>query len=123
MFLGVQHSESTWDYFTEPTKKACLGIENEMCYWPRGKMLGGSGSMNAMLYVKGNRKDYDDWKDLGNKGWGWNGVLKYFERSRRNESDAGVILNKCEDYDSMTNIIFDAAKELGNEILSDDFEA
>lgn len=117
----MQHTEFTWNYFTEPSEKACLGIKNEACYWPRGKILGGSGAINAMLYVKGNRKDYDDWKDLGNKGWGWDDVLPYFEKSRRNDSGAGVTLNKFENFDSMTDIVVEAAKELGNNILEDDF--
>jgi len=50
-------------------------------YWPRGKMLGGSSSMNAMMAVRGHRHDYDGWRDLGNAGWGYSDVLPYFKQS------------------------------------------
>jgi choline dehydrogenase len=53
-----------WTYFTEP--EAQLG--NRSLYWPRGKVLGGSSSINAMIYIRGHRADYDQWRDLGNSG-------------------------------------------------------
>lgn len=53
-------------------------------YWPRGKMLGGSSSINAMVYIRGNRFDYNDWESLGNSNWGWNNVLEYFKKSENN---------------------------------------
>ena len=48
-------------------------------YWPRGKMLGGSSSINAMIFVRGQRHDFDDWKAAGNPGWGWDDVLPHFK--------------------------------------------
>jgi len=72
-----------WTYFTEP--EAQLG--NRSLYWPRGKMLGGSSSMNAMIYIRGNHADYDQWRDLGNPGWGYADVLPYF-KSRKIRSVA-----------------------------------
>ncbi len=54
-------------------------------FWPRGKTLGGSSSLNAQMYVRGNSLDYDHWADLGNKGWAYGDVLPYFERSERSE--------------------------------------
>ncbi len=66
-----------WMYDTEPV--AALG--GRRSYWPRGKVVGGSGSINAMVYVRGQPHDYEDWKDLGNPGWGWDDVLPYFKKS------------------------------------------
>lgn len=66
-----------WMYDTEPV--ASLG--NRRSYWPRGKVIGGSGSINAMVYVRGQPRDFDDWKASGNVGWGWDDVLPYFKKS------------------------------------------
>ncbi len=66
-----------WMYDTQPV--AALG--GRRSYWPRGKVVGGSGSINAMVYVRGQPRDYDDWKDLGNAGWGWDEVLPFFKLS------------------------------------------
>jgi choline dehydrogenase-like flavoprotein len=53
-------------------------------YQPRGKALGGSSAINAMLYVRGHRRDYDEWADLGCEGWDWASVLPYFKKSEGN---------------------------------------
>ncbi len=66
-----------WMYDTQPV--AALG--GRRSYWPRGKVVGGSGSINAMVYVRGQPRDYDDWKALGNPGWGWDDVLPFFKLS------------------------------------------
>jgi choline dehydrogenase len=66
-----------WKYLTE----ADPGINNRRSYWPRGKVLGGSSSINAMVYIRGQHQDYDDWSALGNPGWGWQDVLPYFRKS------------------------------------------
>ena len=69
-----------WAYKTTPQK----GLNGRRGYQPRGKTLGGSSAINAMLYVRGNRADYDEWRDLGNPGWGWNDVLPYFKKAESN---------------------------------------
>ncbi|XP_050443310.1 glucose dehydrogenase [FAD, quinone]-like [Adelges cooleyi] len=82
----LQLSRLDWQYKTEPTGKACLGMKNLRCNWPRGKVLGGSSVLNYMLYVRGNRYDYDGWRDMGNEGWGYSEILKYFTKSEDNRN-------------------------------------
>ncbi|MGR4871156.1 GMC family oxidoreductase [Variovorax sp. LARHSF232] len=72
-------------YFSEPV----LGLNQRKIYWPRGKGLGGSSAINGMVYVRGNRRDYDQWAALGNSGWSWEEVLPYFKRSENNDQGAG----------------------------------
>jgi choline dehydrogenase-like flavoprotein len=73
-----------WAFKTVPQK----GLNGRLGYQPRGKVLGGSSSTNAMLYVRGNRWDYDHWAELGNTGWSYQDVLPYFKRAENNESHA-----------------------------------
>jgi choline dehydrogenase len=73
-----------WTYFTEPEPQ----LGNRALYWPRGKVLGGSSSINAMIYIRGHRADYDQWRDLGNPGWGYADVLPYFKKSEDQEHGA-----------------------------------
>lgn len=81
LFPSLQQSDLDWKFHTEPTGEFCLMQDDGRCNWPRGKVLGGCSTLNAMLYVRGNRKDYDHWEELGNPGWGWSDVLPYFKKS------------------------------------------
>ena len=65
-----------WMYWTEPEP----ALENRTAFWPRGKVLGGSSSINAMVFVRGQPSDYEDWRSAGNPGWGWRDVLPYFRK-------------------------------------------
>jgi len=69
-----------WRFETEPEPQ----MHNRRLYWPRGKTLGGSSSINAMIYIRGQRQDYDHWAALGNPGWGFDDVLPYFKRAEAN---------------------------------------
>ena len=73
---------NNWAYQTVPQK----GLNGRRGYQPRGKVLGGSSSINAMLYVRGHRWDYDHWAALGNAGWSYDEVLPYFKRAEHNET-------------------------------------
>ena len=70
-----------WNYETEPQPH----LKDRKLFWPRGKMLGGSSSMNAMMYVRGNRHDYDEWGESGNPGWAFADVLPYFKKAEHYE--------------------------------------
>ncbi|XP_071448676.1 glucose dehydrogenase [FAD, quinone]-like [Hetaerina americana] len=82
----LQLGDMDWQYKTQYTGRACLGMKNGRCNWPRGKVLGGSSVLNYMLYVRGNRKDYDGWEAAGNPGWGYRDVLHYFMKSEDNRN-------------------------------------
>jgi len=74
-----------WLYPTEPDP----GTGGRVHVWPRGKVLGGSSSINAMLYVRGQHADYDGWRQLGCEGWGWDDVRPYFLKAEHQERGAG----------------------------------
>jgi choline dehydrogenase len=76
-----------WDYSTAPEP----GLDQRSLWWPRGKVLGGSSSINAMCYIRGNPRDYDEWDDLGATGWYWDNVLPYFKRSEGNSRGASKL--------------------------------
>ena len=65
-----------WMFKTEPEP----ALENRTAFWPRGKVLGGSSSINAMVFVRGQPSDFEDWRNAGNPGWGWHDVLPYFRK-------------------------------------------
>ena len=76
----LHRTKVDWGYWSEPQ----ANLRNRKLYLPRGKVLGGSSSTNAMAYVRGNRADYDDWAAQGNRGWGYEDVLPYFKRHEHN---------------------------------------
>src|SRR5215210_269763 len=86
-FPELFQAASDWNYLSEPEP----GLHGRRWYLPRGKMLGGSSSMNAMLYVRGNRADYDGWAaDHGASGWSYDQLLPLFKRSERNAELGGA---------------------------------
>lgn len=76
----LQFTGANWRYKTKPSSRYCAGFENQQCNWPRGKVMGGSSVLNYMIYTRGTRPDYDNWKNMGNEGWGWDDVLPYFKK-------------------------------------------
>ncbi|XP_058799453.1 glucose dehydrogenase [FAD, quinone] [Phymastichus coffea] len=82
----LQLTKLDWKYKTEPNGRSCLAMKGGRCNWPRGKVLGGSSVLNYMLYVRGNRHDYEHWEALGNPGWGYDQALYYFKKSEDNRN-------------------------------------
>ncbi|AZI42823.1 choline dehydrogenase [Deinococcus psychrotolerans] len=85
-FAKLFKSPLDWNYETQPQPH----LSGRKLYWPRGKMLGGSSSINAMVYIRGNRADYDAWAGAGNSGWSYDEVLPYFIKAEDNENGAGA---------------------------------
>lgn len=75
-FAKLFRTEMDWDYLTEPQKE----LDGREIYWPRGKMLGGSSSMNAMMWVPGFPADYDEWAELAGEQWSYAGIEPYLKR-------------------------------------------
>lgn len=75
---------NNWAFETVPQK----GLNGRKGYQPRGKALGGSSAINAMLYIRGHKSDYDEWSELGCHGWSWDDVLPYFKKSENNQRGA-----------------------------------
>lgn len=76
-FKTMGNPKTDWRYETEPDP----GLNGRAIPWPRGRVLGGSSSINGLLYVRGQPRDFDHWRKLGNPGWAWDDVLGYFKRS------------------------------------------
>jgi len=83
-FKTIHNPKVDWCYKTEPDP----GLNGRALEWPRGKVLGGSSSLNGLLYVRGQSQDYDRWRQMGNAGWGWEDVLPLFKRAENNERGA-----------------------------------
>jgi choline dehydrogenase len=83
-FGSLFKTDVDWDYATAPEE----GCGGRMMFLPRGRTLGGSSSINAMIYIRGHRADYDAWRDAGHAGWGYDDMLPYFKRSEDNERGA-----------------------------------
>jgi len=83
----VRANACNWGFVTVPQP----GLDGRSGYQPRGKGLGGSSAINAMVYLRGQREDYDGWAALGAAGWGWDDVLPYFKRAEHNERGASAL--------------------------------
>lgn len=104
-----------WYYNTEGQTH----LNNRSLFWPRGKVLGGSSSINGMIYIRGHARDYDHWRQLGLEGWGFGDVLPYFRRSEGNENggdefhggDGPLGVSNAK----QSNVLFDAFVEAGKQ--------
>ncbi|EDW00253.1 glucose dehydrogenase [FAD, quinone] [Drosophila grimshawi] len=124
MYPVFQRTPWDWKYLTERSDRYCLAMEDQQCFWPRGKVLGGCSSINAMMYVRGNRRDYDRWAQLGNPGWDYNNVLHYFrksedmrvpgyERSQYHGHGGPISVERFRSTTPLRQVFMDAASQLG----------
>jgi choline dehydrogenase len=114
-----------WNYQTTPQERAA----RRSVYWPRGRTLGGSSSINAMIYIRGNRYDYDTWRDdYGCEGWGYTELLPYFLRAESNSrgasafhgADGPLSVQDPKHKSALTSAFVDSAQQSGLE-ANDDF--
>lgn len=129
-FYDLENRHTDWAYYAEPSSTGSLSMKTGV-FWPRGKMLGGTSGLNGMLYVRGNRRDYDFWKELGNPTWDWDSVLKYFKKSEDNRMEniaadtkhhgvGGYLkVDSFKSEEPMTNVMFNMLKELGFKHITD----
>ena len=80
-WLSLQHTEHDWEYFTDPQEFSNLGITENRAFWPRGRVLGGSATINAGQYTNGSKYDFNEWANNGCSGWSYKDVLPYFLKS------------------------------------------
>jgi choline dehydrogenase len=80
MQMNLWRTSLDWGFATAPQPH----VDDREVYWPRGRLLGGSSALNGMVYIRGHRANYDEWRELGNPGWGYADVLPYFKRSEDN---------------------------------------
>ena len=111
------HPRYNWRFNTDPDPN----MDGRRLYWPRGKGLGGSSSINGLIYIRGQPEDYNHWAALGNAGWGWNDVLPAFIRMEHNTRGASEYHGAegpqwCSDIDvkhELMEAIIDAGAQLG----------
>lgn len=117
-YFKTLHNPSTdWCFKTEPDP----GLNGRSIDWPRGKTLGGSSSINGLLYVRGQPQDYDHWAQLGNKGWSYDDVLPLFKRSERHEdgeseyhgASGGLAVSRIRAKSKISEAFIHAAVEMG----------
>ena len=116
-------SEVDWAYTTEPQRH----LKQRRIFWPRGKVLGGSSSINAMVYIRGHRKVYDQWEAAGNTGWGYDNLLPIFKKSQKLELgeneyhgiNGPLNISGPRDANPLSCAFLDAAKEIGLPLNTD----
>ncbi|WP_350353295.1 GMC family oxidoreductase N-terminal domain-containing protein [Microbacterium sp. A8/3-1] len=120
-FSSLFRSDHDWNYDTEPQ----VQLGGRRIFWPRGKMLGGSSSMNAMMWVRGFPEDYDAWGKAAGPGWSWKSLLPYFTKVEKVEGASGpetgasgaISVSVQRSPRSHTAVFLNAAKELGLKIV------
>ena len=111
------HKDYNWGFYTDPE----ANMRNRKIYWPRGRGLGGSSSINGLIFIRGQSDDYDHWAQLGNAGWDWNSVLPYFIKSEHNSrgaspthgGDGPLWSSDIEDKSELMEAIIRGAQQLG----------
>lgn len=86
-YRTIFNEEFNWGYQTEPEPE----LDNRQIAWPRGRVLGGSSAINGLVYIRGQREDFQLWRQMGNQGWGWDDVLPFFKKAEDQERGANAL--------------------------------
>lgn len=116
-FIKLWGSNKDWQFLTEPQE----GLNGRKIFITQGKVVGGGSSVNAMMYVRGNRRNFDQWSSLGNEGWSFDRVLPYFKKSEHYEegassfhgTDGSLNVRKCPELTPVAEAFIDACVERG----------
>src|SRR5438094_3363409 len=118
----LDHKTLTWGYRAEPDP----GTAGRAILYPRGRVLGGSSSINGLIYIRGQPEDYDHWAQLDNRGWSWDDCLPYFRKAERWEGEEtelrgkdGPLFTSKMDRPEICATVIEAGKELGLEYRED----
>jgi choline dehydrogenase len=119
----LDHKKWSWGFMTEPDE----GVNGRATQYPRGKCLGGSSSINGMIYVRGQPEDFDHWSQLGNRGWSWDDVLPVFKKAESWEggadeyhgADGPLLTSRPVDRPLLCGKIIEAGTEIGLEYQED----
>jgi choline dehydrogenase-like flavoprotein len=120
----AENPRHNWDYHTEPEPN----LDGRRLWWPRGKVLGGSSSINAMCYIRGVREDYDEWaRATADPRWGWDNVREYFRRSESNSRGASALhgtegplgVSDLKYRNPLSQVFLDAARAAGHPANAD----
>ncbi|MGH7094744.1 MAG: GMC family oxidoreductase [Stellaceae bacterium] len=118
----LDHKTLTWGYHAEPDP----GTAGRAILYPRGRVIGGSSSINGLIYIRGQPEDYDHWAQIGNRGWDWDGVLPFFKQAERWEGDGGEVRGKSGplftskmDRPPLCETVIEAGKQVGLEYRED----
>jgi choline dehydrogenase len=119
----LDHPKLTWGFTAEPDP----GVNNRAILYPRGRVLGGSSSINGMIYVRGQPEDFDHWGQLGNRGWGWDDVLPYFKRAENWQGGGDdfhgqggpLLTSRTSDKPALCELMIVAGQQIGLEYRED----
>ena len=119
----LDHPTITWGFTAEPDP----GTNGRAIPYPRGRVLGGSSSINGMIYVRGQPEDFDHWGQLGNRGWSWDDVLPYFKKAESWEGEADefhgkggpLLTSNAADQPLLCHTMIEAGQQIGLEYHRD----
>ena len=121
-FKMLDHDTLTWKFRAEPDP----GTNGRAIVYTRGRVIGGSSSINGLIYIRGQPEDYDHWAQLGNRGWSWDDCLPYFRQAERWEGEGseargkeGPLFTSKTDRPAICATVLEAGKEIGLEYRED----